>query len=36
VLDDDHGVADVAHALERVEQRRLSRWCSPIDGSSRM
>ena len=34
VLDDDHGVADVAQVLERCEQPRLSRWCRPIEGSS--
>ena len=36
VLDDDHGVAEVAQPLERADQRSLSRWWRPIDGSSRM
>ncbi len=36
VLDDDHGVADVAQVFQRAEQPRLSRWCRPMEGSSRM
>ena len=37
VLDDEHGVAEVAQPLERRRSGlSLSRWCSPIDGSSRM
>ncbi len=35
VLDDQHGVAEVAQALERADQRPWSRGCRPIDGSSR-
>ena len=34
VLDDDHGVAEIAQARERASSLRLSRWCRPIDGSS--
>jgi regulator of RNase E activity RraA len=34
VLDDEHRVAEVAQAHERVDEARLSRWCRPIDGSS--
>jgi hypothetical protein len=36
VLDDDDRVADVAHALERVEQPAVVALVQPIDGSSRM
>ncbi len=37
VLDDDDRVADVAQLLQRRRaSRRLSRWCSPMEGSSRM
>ena len=35
VLDDEHGVAHVAKTGERVDELVLSRWCSPIQGSSR-
>jgi hypothetical protein len=34
VLDHEHGVAEIAQLAERRKQRRLSRWCRPIDGSS--
>jgi hypothetical protein len=36
VLDHQHGVAQVAQALQRLDQRSLSRWCRPMLGSSRM
>ena len=36
VLDDDHRVAEVAQVLQRASRRWLSRWCRPIEGSSRM
>jgi len=36
VLHDEHAVAEVAQLLEGVEQRALSRWWRPMDGSSRM
>ena len=35
MLDDEHGVAEVAQALQRFSRRSLSRWWRPIDGSSR-
>ena len=31
-----HGVAEIAQPPQRGDQRRLSRWCRPIDGSSSM
>ena len=31
-----HGVAEIAQAHQRASRRWLSRWCRPIDGSSRM
>ena len=36
VLDDDQGVADVAQSPSVRISRALSRWCSPMLGSSRM
>jgi hypothetical protein len=36
VLDDDHGVAEVAQMGQRASRRSLSRWCRPMEGSSRM
>ncbi len=36
VLDDQDRVAEVAEPCQRRDQLALSRWCSPIDGSSRM
>jgi len=36
MLDDQHGVAEVAQALKRPISLWLSRWCRPIEGSSRM
>jgi hypothetical protein len=34
MLDHDHRVALVAQVLQRVSSRSLSRWCSPMEGSS--
>ena len=34
MLDDDQRVAEVAQPQQRLEQPVVSRWCSPIDGSS--
>ena len=34
VLDHDQRVAEVAEPDQRLDQKPLSRWCSPIDGSS--
>ena len=34
MLHHDHGVAHVAQALERFQHLPLSRWCSPMQGSS--
>jgi hypothetical protein len=36
VLDDEHGVAEVAKSPSVAIRRLLSRWRSPIEGSSRM
>ena len=36
VLDHDEGIAEVAQRLEVASKRSLSRWCNPIDGSSKM
>jgi hypothetical protein len=35
VLDDEDGVAQVAQLFQRLNQRLLSRWCRPMEGSSR-
>jgi hypothetical protein len=34
VLDDDEGVAEDPQPDQRLDESRLSRWCSPMDGSS--
>ena len=36
VLDDEHGVAQVAQPFEARSRRSLSRGCRPMLGSSRM
>jgi len=35
VLYDENGIAEIAQILQRRSRRPLSRWCSPIEGSSR-
>jgi hypothetical protein len=36
VLDDHHGVAVIAQAMEHLQQLRMSSKCRPVVGSSRM
>ena len=36
VLDHDQGIAEVAKRRSVASKRSLSRWCNPIDGSSKM
>jgi hypothetical protein len=36
VLDHEHRVAEIAQVRQRFSSRSLSRWCRPMDGSSRM
>jgi hypothetical protein len=36
VLDHDHRVAEVAQVCRVFSSRSLSRWCRPMEGSSRM